>query len=296
MILFAFTVLTVWAVYSAYCWLFWRSRPVKDRVVLITGGARGIGRNMALKMAKQGAKIVLWDMSVEALEEAKKLITAAGAECRTYTVDVTDRERVYATAAEVGRVDVLVNNAGIVTGKPLLECPDELMEKTVQVNTIAHFWTIKAFLPGMLERDDGNIVTVASAAGLVGTAGLIDYCASKFGAVGTAEALYLELRKRRTKVRATMVCPFFINTGPGGLFDGAKTKWPSLLPILEEDYVAGRIVTAIKRGDPKVVMPFLVELSMVLKVLPMTWLAWLAEFLGTSDSMNDFKGRKEKTA
>merc|ERR1712196_337898 len=81
---------------------------------------------------------------------------------------ITGGEKVYAIAKVVGRVDILINNAGIVTGKTILDCPDAMMEKTVQVNTISHFWTIKAFLPGMMERNHGNVVTIASAAGLNG--------------------------------------------------------------------------------------------------------------------------------
>eukprot|EP00672_Neobodo_designis_P028698 CAMPEP_0174828872 /NCGR_PEP_ID=MMETSP1114-20130205/1582_1 /TAXON_ID=312471 /ORGANISM="Neobodo designis, Strain CCAP 1951/1" /LENGTH=292 /DNA_ID=CAMNT_0016062599 /DNA_START=27 /DNA_END=905 /DNA_ORIENTATION=+ len=291
MFLLAFIVFWGYVFYSAYFYLAYRPRKIAGEVVLITGGGSGIGRLMAHRFAARGASIVLWDLNKEGLEKVQGEITAKGAKCSTYVVDVTDREKVYSTARAVGKVDILINNAGIVTGKSILDCPDALMEKTVQVNTISHFWTIKAFLPGMLERNSGNIVTIASAAGLNGVAGLVDYCASKFGAVGTGEALYMELKKRNSAVRTTTVCPYYINTG---MFEGAKTKFEFLLPILDEKYVADRIVLATVRGEELLCMPYIVHVARMLKVLPASWQLRIAQFLGVTDSMDDFKGRAGK--
>ena len=116
--------------------------------------------------------------------------------------------------ADVGDVDILINNAGIVTGKKFLECSDSLIEKTMQVNTNAHFWvrkivksikrlqvlksnsvpqTVKSFLPSMLQRNRGHVVSIASSAGFFGVTGLADYCASKFAAVGFDESLRNEI-------------------------------------------------------------------------------------------------------
>jgi len=96
-------------------------------------------------------------------------------------------------------VTVLINNAGIVTGRPLLESPDHLIELTMKVNAMAHFWTIKAFLPAMIARQHGHIVSIASSAGHAGVPGLGDYCASKYAAVGFNESLRLQLRKDGVK-------------------------------------------------------------------------------------------------
>lgn len=289
MVFVFFAIFVGIVLYSAYFFVAYRPRNVKGQVVLITGGGSGIGRLMALRFAKKGCKVVLWDVNEKGMEAVQKEVVAAGGQCATYTLDVTDRTKVYNTAKAVGNVDILINNAGIVTGKSILECPDELMEKTVQVNTISHFWTIKAFLPGMLSRDYGHIVTIASAAGTAGVAGLVDYCASKFGAVGTAEALYMELRKRRCGVLTTCVCPYYINTG---MFEGAKTKFPLLLPILDENWAADRIVKGIVRGEESIAMPYIVGIALLSKALPATWQLRISELLGLSDSMNDFKGRK----
>ena len=288
MFLLGFFVFWGAVLYTAYFYIAYRPRKIVGDVVLITGGGSGIGRLMAHKFAARGATIVLWDVNKDGMEKVKGEVTAKGGKCSSYVVDVTDREKVYATAKAVGKVDILVNNAGIVTGKSILDCPDALMEKTVQVNTISHFWTIKAFLPGMLERNSGHVVTIASAAGLNGVAGLVDYCASKFGAVGTGEALYMEMRKRNANVRCTTVCPYYINTG---MFEGAKTKFDFLLPILDEKYVADRIVLATVRGEEVLCMPYLVSIARMIKCLPATWQLHVGNFLGVSDSMDDFKGR-----
>lgn len=283
----------LWVAWKAYFFIAYRPRNMSGNVVLITGGGSGIGRLMALRFAALGCRLVLWDVNKEGLSKVAAEISAKGAKVSTNVVDVTDRELVYKTAKEVGPVDVLINNAGIVTGKPILDCPDHMMEKTFQVNTIAHFWTIKAFLPGMVDRKDGHIVTIASAAGQAGVAGLVDYCASKFGAMGVADSLYYEVRKKKWNVRTTVVCPYYINTG---MFDGAKTKFSSILPILDENKVADRIVLAIRRGEEHINLPWMVNTIPLLRILPTPWCAWISEFLGVSESMDDFKGRGSASA
>lgn len=90
---------------------------------------------------------------------------------------------------------MLINNAGIVSGKKLLENSEKLIEKTIAVNTVSHHYTCREFLPAMIKNNRGHVVTIASMAGITGVAGLVDYCASKFGAVGFDESLRLELRK-----------------------------------------------------------------------------------------------------
>jgi len=201
------------------------ARDIANEVAVITGAGSGIGKRMALDLAKQGVRLALWDISSTVNDTAKE-INDSGGEAIAYINDVSDREAVYKNAELVikdfGHVDMLFNNAGIVTGKSILDVPDALAEKTMQINSVSHFWTVKAFLPGMMERDHGSVVTIASAAGLVGVAGLCDYCASKYAAIGFNEALRLELRKKgKFGVSTTLVCPYYINTG---MFDGVKTR------------------------------------------------------------------------
>ena len=129
------------------------------------------------------------------------------------------REAIYKAAkqtkSEVGVVSILVNNAGIVNGTALLDTSDERIIRTFDVNIMAHFWTIKAFLPDMISQKRGHLVNVASLAGHSGTNKLVDYCASKFAAVGLDESLRVELfvQGHGDTVRTTVICPYYINTG-----------------------------------------------------------------------------------
>lgn len=122
-----------------------RTKPIDGELVLITGAGGGLGRLFAQEFAKHGAEVVLWDVDGGANEQTAKLAREMGVRVHTYTVDVTSREEVYRCAAlvrqDAGRdVTMLVNNAGVVAGKRMLDCPDELMERTMKVNCHALFW------------------------------------------------------------------------------------------------------------------------------------------------------------
>jgi all-trans-retinol dehydrogenase (NAD+) len=209
--------------------------------------------------------------------------------------DVSDREAVYRQAAvlkaEYGPVDVLVNNAGIVSGSTFLETPDEKIIKTMNVNTFPLFWTCKAFLPSMIERNTGHVVTISSAAGIIGVRGLADYSASKFAAFGFDEAVRMELRRLKSAVRTTVVCPFFIDTG---MFQGVKTRFPLLLPILKDTKAAGKIVRAILKNRNRLIMPAFVYSVYFLRLLPAAVFDMVTEFFGISKAMDEYTGRVPK--
>jgi len=260
--------------------------------VLITGAASGIGRLMALQIAAQEAHVILWDVNQEGLTALGEELKGQNRKASTYVCDLTQREAIYATAQQVrqecGAVDILINNAGIVSGKPMLEATDEAIIRTFDVNTLALFWTTRAFLPDMVSRNSGHIVTLASAAGLVGTARLTDYCASKFAAVGYADSLRVELKRQGSAIKTTLVCPYYINTG---MFTGAKTRFSWLLPILEPDYVANKIVAAIQKNQQRLIMPRFVLASYFVRLFP-TWLFdSVMNTLGITKSMDEFTGR-----
>jgi all-trans-retinol dehydrogenase (NAD+) len=264
-----------------------------NKHVLVTGGASGIGRLIVLGCAKVGASVTIWDLDAEGAGRVALEASETGASsAHAFTCDVSDREQVYARAAETretaGDVDVLINNAGIVSGRPLLELPDERIERTFAVNTLALFWTTKAFLPAMKARGSGHVVTVASAAGLIGTARETDYAASKFAAVGFNEALRQELRRSDSGVRTTVVCPFYIDTG---MFQGVKTRFPLLLPVLKEQQVADRVLKAIRRNTPQVQMPRMVQTLPMMRLLPVWAFDELADFFGLNNAMDAFTGR-----
>ncbi|MDY6076535.1 SDR family oxidoreductase [Mobiluncus sp.] len=271
--------------------------PVKGAVVLITGAGSGIGRLMAVEAARRGARaVIIWDLNAEAGTETAGMAEAAATAPRfrsgAFTVDVTDAEVVHEAArqtlSEYGRVDILINNAGIVTGKPVLETTDRDVQRSFEVNTIAHYRTVREFLPGMIARDRGSVVTIASAAGLVGVPRLSDYNGSKFGAVGFAQSLRAELRHMGSHVHTLLYCPYYISTG---MFAGVKTKFSLVLPILTPEKVAAQVLDAIDKGTQFKVHPPIVRLVQVLQAFPVPFMDAMVEFFGVADTMNEFTGR-----
>lgn len=121
-----------------------RLKSVDGEVCLITGAGGGLGRLFALEFAREGAELVLWDCNTESNEHTARLVRELGRKAHTYTVDLSKRDSIYQTAdrvrKEVGDVNILVNNAGVVAGRRFLECPDELLERTLLVNCHALFW------------------------------------------------------------------------------------------------------------------------------------------------------------
>lgn len=260
---------------------------------LITGAASGIGRLLATELGKAGASLVLWDIDERGLSGVQAELRDDGCDVQTCVCDLTRREDIEKVAAqtlaEFGPIDILVNNAGIVSGKSLLDISPAEIERTFQVNTLALFWTTKAFLPGMLERDRGHLVTIASAAGLGGTSKLTDYCSSKFAAVGFDESLRVELKRQNSKIVTTVVCPFYTDTG---MFEGVRTRFPWLLPILDPAYVVTRTVRAIEKDRRRLIMPRFVYSGLPSRLLPVDWFDALMAFFGISHSMDEFRGRE----
>ncbi len=184
--------------------------------------------------------------------------------------------------------EVLVNNAGVVSGRPLLELTPGQIERTFAVNVLAHYWTTLAFLPAMVERDTGHVVTVASAAGLAGVPRMADYAASKHAAVGFANSLRVELARVAPGVRTTVVCPYYVDTG---MFAGARTRFPHLLPILRPQDVVDRIVAAVEHDRARVLMPPLVHLMPLVSALPARLGDRVLDAFGVGVSMDRFVGR-----
>lgn len=272
-------------------------KNVAGEIVLITGAGSGLGRLLALKFARLGAVLVLWDINKEGNEETCNMARDAGAtRAYAYTCDCSRREEVYRVAdqvkKEVGDISILINNAGIVTGKRFLDCPDELMEKAFDVNFKAHLWTYKAFLPAMIANAHGHLVCISSSAGLFGVNGLADYCASKFAACGFAESIFLELYAQKIKgIKTTIVCPFFIKTG---MFEGCTTGCPSLLPILEPEYVVRKIVDAILQENVYLCIPKFIYVLMFLKsILPTKLIMLIGDYVGAFNFMDGFIGKKK---
>jgi NAD(P)-dependent dehydrogenase (short-subunit alcohol dehydrogenase family) len=176
------------------------------RTALVTGGGRGIGRAIAARLARDGARVIV-------AGRTRGEIDAAAAELGgiALVMDVADRASIVAALASIeGPVDVLVNNAGAAESAPLERTSDELWDRMMAVNATSTFTLCRALLPPMVARGYGRVVNVASNAGLTGYAYSAAYCASKHAVVGLTRALALEVA--RTPVTVNAVCPGWVST------------------------------------------------------------------------------------
>ena len=266
----------------------------KDKRVLITGAASGLGRLMAEKIATIGAELVLWDINEDSLNELCNTLQSKGYKAAAYKCNLNSKDEIQQVAEAVlkqqGTIDILINNAGVVAGKSLLDNTDEEIELMFNVNTLAGIHLIRAFLPAMLKQQQGHIVFIASAAALCATSRLVVYSATKYAMRGVEEALHFEIKRLGYKVKTSIVFPYYFDTG---LFAGVKTSFPLFLPILSPQKVAERIVKAVQRNQQRVFIPRFVYVAILAKIFPVRIFHALAELLGINRSMNEFRGRSE---
>lgn len=262
---------------------------------VVTGAGSGIGKLIAKKLASQGAKVAAWDINEPAVKETVNEIIDMGGQAQAFKVDCGDFEQVAQEAKSsmrfLGKLNILVNDAGIVAGKNFEALSREEVERVFKVNALSLFWTNKAFL-GELKRARRSVsVTVASAAGLIGSARLTAYSASKFAAVGFTSSLRNELKKEKCQVKTLLVCPFYISTG---MFEGVKTKVPLLLPILKPEAVADKIVEAIGSGKERLILPPFAGLAGFIANFPVALADRIENIFGINSCMDEFMGRKKE--
>ncbi|XP_033726839.1 17-beta-hydroxysteroid dehydrogenase 13-like [Pecten maximus] len=193
-------------------------KEVKGEVVLVTGAGHGIGREIALEFGRLGSKVVLWDINKSGNESVAAEIKASGGEAYPYVCDLCKTDDIKTVSArvkkDVGDVDILVNNAGILYGGEMLKMKEEHIRRTFEVNTLSHFWTTREFLPAMISKKKGHIVTISSMSAKSGTALLVDYSSSKYAAYGYAEAMEEEMdRLGHSYIKFTTICPMFVSSG-----------------------------------------------------------------------------------
>jgi 3-oxoacyl-[acyl-carrier protein] reductase len=187
---------------------------LKDKVAIITGSARGIGQATALKFAAEGAKVVVCDLDRKAVDEVVMQISASGGLAIGFTVNVTDKASIAAMVKGVtdkfGRVDVLVNNAGIVDDAMLRKMTDDQFERVIDINLKGTYNCARAVVDIMIAQGAGVILNASSVVGLYGNFGQTNYAASKFGVIGMAKTWARELGRKG--IRANAVCPGFVET------------------------------------------------------------------------------------
>ena len=269
----------------------------KNKNVLITGGASGIGKIMGrIALEKGAANLIIWDMNQKGLEESKAELSLLG-KVHTYKVNVSDADEIASAyekvKEEVGYVDILVNNAGVVRGNSNFDMQKVSdVRLTMDVNATAPMLVALAMLPDMLQRNSGHICNIASAAGMLGVPKLSVYCASKWAVVGWTESLRIELKQKRSNVKVTCIAPYFINTG---MFDGVDSK---VFNILEPEATAKKIIAAIRHDKDFKGIPFAYHFIRFWQgVLPNALFDFIfGRIFGVYSVMDHFTGRKAAPA
>ncbi|HEY3246426.1 MAG TPA: 3-oxoacyl-[acyl-carrier-protein] reductase [Phycisphaerae bacterium] len=220
---------------------------LKDQIAIVTGGSRGIGRAVCLRLAREGARVVACARSLERLQavaaEARAAELPGVIEPRA--LDVTDRAAIDAAVDEIGnrfeRIDILVNNAGITRDGLLMNMEDEQFEDVLRANLTSAFWLTRAVSRYMVRARRGRIVNVSSISGVMGNAGQANYAASKAGLIGLTKSVAKELAKRQITCNA--VAPGFIATDmTDALPEKLKETVKPLIPMQrfgQADEVAG---------------------------------------------------------
>lgn len=270
-----------------------RNFDFNQQTVLITGGASGIGKIMTRIALEKGAKaVVIWDMNEAGMLAVKEEFSTFSGTIHCYQIDLSDGEKIIATGAQtlkdLGRIDLLINNAGIVVGKYFHEHTTADINKSMQINTLALMHVTNAFLPSMIANNHGAICNIASQAGLIANPKMAVYCASKWAVIGWSDSLRIEMKQLKKDVSVTTIMPYYINTG---MFDGVKSP---IIPILDPEKASKKIINSIEKRKALITMPlpyWFVRLSQGL--LPTAAFDWVMDnIFGVYNSMKDFKGRK----
>lgn len=241
-----------------------------DKTVVITGASSGIGRAVALEMARRGAHLVLGARRLEQLEKTAEQCRALGVRATAVATDVTSREKCERLIASAGTVDVLINNAGFAIFDAVAGAKPDDLRAMMETNYFGMVHCTQSVLPQMLQRGSGTIVNVASITGIMGFARMGGYCATKFAVIGLTEALRDEVLGRG--VRVALVCPgtteteFFVKA--------ERDKMPGasrLLIAVSPERVARAVCDAAEDGRYRRILPLFASIYMRMKeVFPRT--------------------------
>ncbi|EPQ32082.1 uncharacterized protein PFL1_00280 [Pseudozyma flocculosa PF-1] len=274
----------------------------KRELVVVTGGATGIGAHLALKLARRGAKVVTLDIqkadyaSLGAAAPAQTELDDITPNIHPYICDVASLDALTKVVKSIralhGDPTILINNAGITNSRPLVECSAAEVTKLLNVNLASPLWLIQSLLPGMLAAAEAgracHIVSVSSIMGHVGISKMVDYCASKHGLVGLHRALRYEIRShhRTHRIRTTLVILGHVRTRLfAGIYFNPLARF--LAPSIEPEHVAERIVEAIDaRREGTIALPWYANWTEGLAVLP-SWGADAVQWMSGANTSFD---------
>ena len=267
-------------------------KHLEQKLVLITGGASGIGKIMARLMLERNAKVIIWDIDQLKIDETLSDFKSKGA-VFGFKVDVSNLNQIKENAKKIkqdfGVIDVLINNAGIIVGKYFHEHTTTDVVKTMEINANAPMLITKEFLDDMLDRNSGHICNIASSGGLISNPKMSVYVASKWSVIGWSDSLRIELKQMNKNIDITTVMPYYINTG---MFDGVRSK----IPILNPEEVALNIIKAIEKNKKMLTIPgYIYRLTRFGQaIMPINIFDWFTgSVMGIYKTMEHFTGRKE---
>ncbi|KAF2357513.1 Short-chain dehydrogenase/reductase SDR [Trinorchestia longiramus] len=232
---------------------------VRGKIVLVTGAGHGIGKELSLQLGRLRATVVCCDINENWNSNTVKEVKAEGGSAFGYQCDVSDENNVKdvmgKVRTEVGDIDILINNAGIMPCKPFLKHSQAEVDKLFSINVMAHFYTVRYWLPVFMNRGSGHIVALSSAAGLVGSRNLVPYCSTKFAVKGFMDGLRQELRYNSAPsgIQLTVVHPFIIDTG---LAHKPAIRFKLLNPITPPAEAATVILDSMRRNEYMVHIPY----------------------------------------
>jgi short-subunit dehydrogenase len=267
-------------------------KEIEGKTILITGGASGIGKIMTRLMLERKTKVIIWDINQSKINDTISELTKYG-NIYGFNVDVSDIQQIQETAKkvkqEIGTVDLLINNAGIVVGKYFHEHSSTDIAKTMEINAIAPMYVTMEFINDMLAQNSGHICNIASSGGIVSNPKMSVYAASKWSLIGWSDSLRIEMKQLKKNVQVTTIMPYYINTG---MFDGVKSK----IPILEPEAAALAIVKAIENNKKMVTIPgYIYRLTRLGQAfLSIDIFDWVAgSVLGIYKTMEHFRGHQK---
>jgi len=264
----------------------------QNKSILITGGASGIGLLMAETIIEKSAsRLVILDINKEAMRKLELQWQNVATEVIFLEVNLSDEIQIQKAVKELSdrniEIDILINNAGVVTGKRFSEHTLEDIDINMLVNALAPMKLTRLLLPGMLRRKSGHIVNISSAASMLSNPGMSVYCASKWAMTAWSDSLRLEMERENTGIKVLTVTPYYIDTG---MFAGVRSP---IIPILKPEKVTRKIIKAIENNKILLRTPGIVYvLPFIQGVLPKRLFdVVIGKYFGIYDSMNKFKGR-----